>query len=76
MVTGCKTDIFREDIFPYYLEYNNDPTPIDVQRLVSFYDHIYQDGQEKVIEEIRTYAYKTVGMDTAMKRVIDYLNTP
>ena len=33
---------------------------------------IYKDGQEKVIKTIRDYAFQTVTMSSAMRKVINY----
>ena len=74
-ITGCKTDIFTPDRFPYYLEFPNDSSPLDFNRIIRFHDEVYQNGQEKVIEEIRAYAWQTVSMDIAMREVIGYFQS-
>lgn len=71
-ITGCRTDIFVKDRFPYFLEFPNDPSPVDFKEIIEFHDRIYKDGQEKVISAIRAYAGKTVDMQAAMKNVIDF----
>ena len=71
-VTGCRTDIFVKEKFPYFLEFPNDSSFIDFQKIIGFHDEIYQNGQEPVIEKIREYAYDTVGMDATMKEVAAY----
>ena len=74
-ITGCKTDIFDKEVFPYFLEFPNDSSPLDIEKMICFHDNVYQVGQETVINEIRAYAYKTVGMDLAMKEVINFYNS-
>ena len=73
-VTGCSTDIFTKG-YSYYLEFPNDPSPIDIEKMVSFHDEIYREGQEKVIKAIRAYAYQTVSMESAMREVINYFRS-
>ena len=73
-VTGCPTDIFPSG-YPYCLEFPNDPSPVDMQKVIDFHDRIYSEGQTPVIETIREYAYKTVSIQTAMKNVIDFLRS-
>lgn len=75
-VTGCPTDIFiNNPDFPYYLEYPNDSTALDINKMIDFYDRIYEEPQESVIKNIRDFAYQNVGMDSAMKPVVDYLKS-
>lgn len=72
MVTGCPTDIFVEGKYKYYLEFANDSSAVDIQKIIDFNDEIYRNGEEPVIEDIRRYAFENVSMDAAMKNVIDY----
>ena len=72
MVTGCPTDIFIEGKYKYYLEFSNDSSAVDIQKIINFNDEIYRNGEELVIEDIRRYAFENVSMDAAMKNVIDY----
>ena len=74
-ITGCQTDIFIKEEFPYFLEFANDPSPVQIPMIIDFHDTIYQNGQEPVIDRIREYAYQTVSMDRTMKKVIDYLKS-
>lgn len=75
MVTGCKTDIFIKEKYSYFYEFPNDSSILDIQKIVEFYDSIYQFRDEAtVIDEIRDYAKKNIGMDDAMKNVIDYFS--
>lgn len=75
MVTGCPTDIFIEGKYKYYLEFPNDPSVIDIQKIIDFNDEIYKSDEESVIEEIRRYAYENISMDAAMEDVIDYFKS-
>lgn len=59
MVTGCKTDIFIKEKYSYFYEFPNDSSILDIQKIVEFYDSIYQFRDEAtVIDEIRDYAKK------------------
>lgn len=73
MVTEYKTDIFEEDKFKYYLEYSNDPTVLNIDKLIEFYDDVYSEGENNVIDNIRNYALETVDMSSCMKPIIDYI---
>lgn len=73
MVTGCRTDIFVPGQYKYFLEYPNDASILDIGKIIEFHDRIYQEGERTVIKAIRQYAYDHIGMDSAMRKVIDYI---
>lgn len=73
VITGCPVDVFSSGNFPYYQEFSNDETPIDMGQVVRFYDSIYPEKEGRVEDEIREYAKKYCDMSYAMKPVIDYL---
>ena len=72
MVTGCPTDIYVKEKYRYFMEFPNDPSSVDIQRVIDFNDEIYKEDEETVINTIRQYAYDNISMDTAMKDVIDF----
>ena len=74
MIVGCKTEGFVKGEYKYYYEFPNDPTPLDVNKIIEFHDNIYtdEDGQT-VINNIRAYGERTIDMSICMKAVIDYL---
>lgn len=72
MVTGCPTDIFVKEKYRYFLEFPNDPSVVDIKKIIDFNDEIYKEGEETVLNTIRQYAYDNISMDTAMKDVIDF----
>ena len=74
IITGCPVDILDHSEFDYFLEFENNENPIDIDRIVQFYDDIYQKKPRKtVVEEIRKYAYKMVDMSVALKAVTDII---
>lgn len=74
VITGSKVDLFESDDFPYYLEFPNDSSDIDVAKIVCFYDTVYQ---QKTVKElnilIRNYALARCDMGMAMRPVIEYM---
>jgi len=75
-VTGCPTDIFIDNKdFKYYLEFPNDTSEIDINKIISFHDQIYQQPAKKVVAEIREFAYKNVNIGSCMKPIIDYIKS-
>lgn len=72
IISGCKIDAFELGDFQYGLEFSNDEAPIDIEKVVLFFDEIYKVGETEVIDRIRAYAEKYCDMEYAMKPVIDY----
>jgi len=76
MLTGCKIDVLENTSFPYYVEYPNDPSPIDIDRLIEFYDRIYiKSGKTRneIAKEIREFAEKTIDVRKVMEPVHEYI---
>ena len=74
MITGCKVDILDKAEFEYFLEFSNDSSHIDINKIIEFYDEVYrQNDFEKINQSIREYALKKCDMEVTMKSVIDYI---
>lgn len=76
VVAGSKQDLFTEETFPYYLEFPNDSSAIDVERIVKFYDRVYR-GEEsygQVIHNIRKYAKENIDWKKTFFMVLQYLS--
>lgn len=74
VITGSRVDVFEKKDFPYYLEFENNDTPIGVQKIIDFYDSIYGEKDIYTInDEIRDYAAQNCDMKNALKTVIDYI---
>lgn len=75
VIGGSKQDLFTEESFPYYLEFSNDDTNLDMERIVSFYDRIYEatEAYETVISNIREYAEENVTWKKTFAPVMEYL---
>lgn len=75
VVSGVKSDVFIKYPTEYYLEYPNDPTSLDMNKIVDFYDRIYvgNDDAKSVHQAIHEYAARTVDYSIVMKEVIDFV---
>lgn len=73
IVSGCKVDIISEDT-PYYLEFPNNDSIIDINKIIQFYDNIYQSSKKKslIIRSIREYAYGVCDVSNTMKNIVSY----
>lgn len=74
VITGSKTDVFEEGDFPFYLEFENNDTPIDLCKVTAFYDKIYgQTDAAALNAQIREYAAQKCDMKHAIRNVIEYI---
>ncbi len=76
MISGCNISLFEKYNFRYCLYFANDSSPIDVDKIIAFYDEIYLNNNNsnfKLTKEIRKFAEEHIGMEVAMKEVKNYL---
>lgn len=75
VIAGSKQDIFTEETFPYYLEFPNDDSVVNMERIVDFYDRVYHSGEtySQVIHSIRDYAEGNISWRSTLSPVIEYL---
>ena len=75
VAAGSKQDIFTNETFAYYLEFSNDDSTIDMNRIVDFYDVIYNNTETyaDVIHNIRMYAEENIAWKKMLKPVMRYL---
>lgn len=77
LITGSKTDVAEvAEMIPYILEFSNDDSIIDLDRIIRFRDELYSGGKKAVDfvgERIRQIAEVNFSMDAAMKSVFDFL---
>lgn len=75
IISGINEDILERHPMPFFLRFSNDSSPIDMGRVVDFFDNIFETYEEnEVINQIREYAEKYVGMDQALNDVIQYIS--
>lgn len=75
IVIGCKLDLIENNTFKYYLEFENNSSPINIEKVTEFYDKVYlsNETRQDVIFNIRHFAEQTCSMSKAMESVISYL---
>lgn len=72
IATGM-TDVFIGKNYTYNLELPLDKE-INLRKIIDFYDRIYSHtDRERVIAEIRTFAERTIDINTTMAPVVSYL---
>ncbi|GAB6179426.1 glycosyltransferase family 4 protein [Desulfotomaculum defluvii] len=75
IVAGCKVDIIKENT-PYYLEFPNNDSIIDINRIIQFHDKIYKSNEStmQISKKIRDYAYEVCDVSNTMKKIVQYIN--
>lgn len=75
IISGICEDILEKHPMPFYLRFPNDPSPIDMKKVVGFYDDIFKNQQQsEIANKIRVYAEKYVGMDQALNEIIQFID--
>ena len=77
IVTGIHLDLQDyEEFVPYILEFPNNSNPVDMQKIIDFYDRLKLSSVDETTR-IANYLHKTgekyLNMDAAMKNVVDYV---
>lgn len=74
VLTGCKISLIGEDNPPYIYEIENNSTPVNIDKLVEFYDMLTNTGrQEDISASIRLFAKTHMDMPVVMEPIIDYI---
>ena len=77
MITACEVDILDSNDFQYFCRFPSDDSPIDIEKLIAFYDRVYTENRkskQEIIDEIREFALKTCDMEVTMQPIIDYID--
>ena len=71
--SSTKIDVVP-DKYPYCLYVPEDETPVDVNKIVEFFDEITADSDtQKIHNEIRSFAKENCGISSAMKEVGNFI---
>lgn len=78
LITGVKLDVSEyEGLSPFILEFPNNNTKINFNKIIQFYDNLYKDKSTAEIkamaENIHFEAEKVLNMRKAMENVINYV---
>ena len=66
--------LIERSINDFYIKYPNNDSPIDMDKLISFYDHMQSIGFDEVATKMRTAASKYLTWETQMRSIADYIN--
>lgn len=74
VLSGCRTSMLAPYTPDFILEFSNDATPIDMNRVIDFYKEFCQTDTKKLTEKIRGFAKQYMDISVVMKPVLDFIN--
>ena len=73
-LVGGKDDLLGRDGFPYFEVVPDNDTPIDIERLICFFDNVYKNKTASEVNDyIRDFAIRNCTVAETMGAVIDYM---
>lgn len=77
IIAGSRQDLFSEETFPYYLEFPNDDSSVNMNRIVDFYDRVYHSAEsyDQVVRNIRNYAEDNATWKKTFVPVFDFVTS-
>lgn len=73
MITGCKVDGLNAE-YPYVCQFPNNASPIDIEKVLKFYDGLLmRESRKDVQTAIRSYVKKIADMPIVIKPIVDYV---
>lgn len=77
IITGCEIDVL-DSRYAFVMNCPNNAEPVNMEEVAAFYDRIKQKSGNKqtVISTIRQFAESHVSIDSAMKPIVDYIDSP
>lgn len=75
VAAGCVEDFVQDNDRKYYIDFPNDDTPVDIEKLIVFHDGIYKQSssRQEIANSIHKYAEQTVSMEIALQPIIKYI---
>lgn len=75
IISGNDIDVIKGKEFDYLLQYENNDAPVDLIKVVEFYDRVYgKESKEKVISNIRRFAEENCSFEATLKEVVDFIS--
>lgn len=74
IISGVETELDFYKEYEYYMRVPSDESPVDMKKVISFYNRIYgRETRKEVIRNIREFTIDHFDTSIAMKDVIDYI---
>lgn len=75
IISGVKTELDNHQAFKYYIRVPADDSPVKMEEIIDFYNHIYNknESKETVNTNIRSYTETNFDVSVVWQQVVDYL---
>ncbi len=73
VISGCNTSMLHNSETEFIYQFNNNNEPIDINRILAFYDSLVEKYGISLSEKIRSFASSNFNMPYVMKPIIDYI---
>lgn len=73
IISGIEVDIFSLIDKKSFLQFPNDGSTININKIIEFYDVIYKESHQTVAQNIREMARKYIDIEAVMRPVCNYL---
>lgn len=75
-IAGSKTDVMIKNECPYYFEFSANNKPVDINKIIEFYEKIETDRKNGVdiAGFLHNFANEHCSMEKSMAPIIDYIN--
>jgi hypothetical protein len=75
IISGVETELDSDKDYKYYMRVSSDDRPIDMNKVIEFYNSIYNSNEEKekIILNIHEYTIRHFGFPTVWKPVIEFV---
>lgn len=76
VISSLQVDVFEKTYFPYKLYVPQDESNISIDKIVEFYENIFQTRTpEMVAKEIRKYAFENVDSKKMVEPIVNYIRS-
>lgn len=74
VISGCKISLLEDVNPPYICEIENNATPMDISKIIRFYDNLCDEVDQKAVTlRIRKFAKENMDMPVVMQPILKYL---
>lgn len=74
IVSGVTTEIDSYTTYPYYMRIPADDSPVPIKKIIAFYDYIYCEDREIIINTVREFNKTKFNINSSWKNVIELIN--
>lgn len=76
IVSGVETELDKDLDYKYYMRVPSDDSPVDIERVISFFNTVYNDSLNRIeiVKQIRKYTQDHFDINKAWRHIIDKMH--